>query len=195
MRKRPKNSLTHKILKAISIGGIVLIAASSPYFGLAFFKGIRRDLERKKWRDFYAQLKKLQKSKRLNAEQNPDGSFTVTITQLGKDYVARYDLDSLEIKKPESWDGLWRICSFDIPSDKQVARYALIGKFKELGFIMIQKSVWAHPFECREELAVLGKAFNIEPHMYCFMASDFYCHQNNHLKIKFERKNRTILKT
>lgn len=195
MRKRPKDSLTHKILKAVSIGGVVLIAATNPYFGLAFFKGLRGDLERKKWREFYLQLKRLHKTKRLNVEQGPDGSFKVTITQLGKDYVARYDLDSLKIKKPEYWDGLWRFCSFDIPSDKQVARYALLGKLKELGFIMVQKSLWAHPFECREELAVLGRAFSVESYLYCFLASDFDNHQNNYLKIKFERKNGITLKS
>ena len=172
-----------------------MIAATNPYFGLAFFKGIRRDLERKKWRDFYLQLKRLQKTKRLNVEKNLDGSFKVTITQLGKDYVARYDLDSLEIKRPESWDGLWRFCSFDIPSNKQIARYALLNKLKEIGFIMVQKSLWAHPFECREELAVLGRAFNVEPYIYCFMASDFDGHQNNYLKLKFEKKNGEVLKS
>ena len=195
MRKRPKYSLTHKILKAIAIGGVVAIAATNPYFGLAFMKSIRKDLERKKWREFYLQLKKLQKTKRINAEQNPDGSFNVTITQLGKDYVAKYDLHNLEIKKPEFWDGLWRLCSFDIPTKKKVARYALIDKLKELGFIMVQKSLWAHPFECREELAVVGRAFNTEPYMYCFLGSDFDGHQNNYLKIKFEKKNKIFLKT
>ena len=75
-----------------------------------------------------------------------------------------------------------------------MARCALIDKLKELGFIMIQKSVWAHPFECREELTVLGRAFNVESYMYCFMASDFDGHQNNNLKIKFERKNKVMLK-
>ena len=193
MRKRPKDSFAHKILKAVAIGGIVAIAATNPYFGLAFMKGIRKDLERKKWAEFYRELKRLQKTKRLNAEQKPDGSFEVTITQLGKNYVARYDLDSLEVKRPKYWDGLWRFCSFDIPSDKQLARHSLLSKLKELGFIMVQKSLWAHPFECREELAVLAKAFEVEPYMYCFTASDFDGHQNNHLKMKFERKNSTIL--
>ena len=195
MRKRPKNSFAHKILKAIAIGGVVAVAAASPYFGLAFMKGLNRELERKKWREFYKELNRLKKTKRINVVQKPDGSFEVTITQLGKDYVARYDLDSLEIKRPESWDGLWRMCSFDIPAKKQAARYALIGKLKELGFVMVQESLWTHPFECREELAVLAKAFEVEPHVYCFVASDFDGHHNNYLKIKFERKTRIVLRT
>ena len=193
MRTRTKNSLSYKILKAIAIGGIVAIAATSPYFGLAFMKGIRRDLERKKWWEFQKALKRLQRTKRLNAEQNPDGSFTVTITQLGKDYVARYDLDSLTIDKPKEWDGLWRICSFDIPTDKQAGRSALLSKLKELGFIMIHKSVWAHPFECREQLAVLARAFEIEQYVYVFTASDFDGHHDHYLKRKFERQNDAIL--
>jgi len=193
MRKRAKNSLSHKILKAIAIGGVVAVAATNPYFGLAFMKGIQKDLERKKWWEFQKQLKRLQREKRLNAEENPDGSFTVTITQLGKDYVARYDLDSLMINKPEEWDGLWRICSFDIPTDKQAGRFSLLSKLKELGFIMIQKSVWAHPFECREQLAVLARAFEIEKYVYVFTASDFDGHHDLYLKRKFERQNDAVL--
>ena len=193
MRKRTKHSLSHKILKAIAIGGVVAVAATNPYFGLAFMKGIRKDLERKKWWEFQKALKRLQRTKRLNAEQNSDGSFTVTITQLGKDYAARYDLDSLTIDKPKEWDGLWRVCSFDIPTDKKAGRYALLSKLKELGFIMIQKSVWAHPFECREQLAVLARAFEVEKCVYVFTASDFDGHHNLYLKRKFERQNNTIL--
>ena len=145
MRKRAKNSLAHKILKAVAVGGIVAVAATNPYFGLAFMKGIRKDLERKKWWEFQRELKRLQRTKRLNAEQNPDGSFTVTITQLGKDYVARYDLDSLIIDKPKEWDGLWRIIILDLPEDRKPERESLRYLLKKANFVCIKNTVWISP--------------------------------------------------
>ena len=105
---------------------------------------------------------------------------------MGKEIVARYDLDNLRVGKPDQWDGLWRIFIFDIPADKR-GRHYLIMKLKELGFIMIQKSVWAHPFECREQLAVICKAFEIEPYVLSFIASDM--DDDKRIRQNFEKLN------
>ena len=170
---------------------MVLIAATSPYFGIGLIKGIKYELRRKKWRQFYNDLYRLKRQKRISVNQNPDGSYAVTITQIGKDWVGKYDLDTLEIKKPEEWDGFWRFFTFDIPAKKKAARYALLNKLKELGFIMVQRSLWAHPYECREELAVIAKAFEVEPHVHFFVAHDF--DQDWRLRDLFKRYNGVTL--
>jgi DNA-binding transcriptional regulator PaaX len=123
--------------------------------------------------------------------QKANGSYEVTLTNLGSKVAARYWLDDLEIKKPEQWDGFWRFIAFDIPSKNpksKLARYSLLKKLKELGFIMVQRSLWVHPYECREELAVIAKAFEVEPYIHFFVAHDF--DKDFELRRKFKKYNR-----
>ena len=131
----------------------------------------------------------MQRKNRLNVAENADGTFTLTITQVGQNILKKYDLDNLKIEAKDAWDGGWRVIAFDIPKNKKNARQALLSKLKELGFIMIQKSIWAHPFECRRELAIIAKAFEIEPHVYSFEAWGFDNINYRRLKEKFEFQN------
>ncbi len=190
-RIKIKNSFSHKLLKALAISGAVLIAGTSPYFGLGLIRGIKSELERKKWREFYIALSKLKRQKRINVNQNQDGSYTVEITNLGTKVIEKHELDSLIIKKPVKWDGLWRFISFDIPAKKKWTRQVLLAKLKELNFIMVQKSLWAHPYECYFELAVICKAFAIERFVYIFTVSN--CNNERILRRKFQQKDGTRL--
>jgi len=187
-----KESFSYKLLKALAVGGSVVLASSNPYFGLRIGEAFKRELDRKKWGEFHREINKLRNKKRINVSQNPDGSYNVEITNLGKKLVGRYDLDELTIKNPKQWDGFWRFCSFDIPGSKKQARQALLSKLKELGFIMAQKSLWTHPFECREELAVIAKAFEVEPYIHFFVAHDL--DKDMLLRKKFANKTGIDLK-
>ena len=186
-----KESFSYKLLKTLALGGSILIAASSPYFGLKILQGIGQESSRKSWRQFYNELYRLRRQKRINVSQNPDGSYNVIISNLGKKLVEKHELDDLEIKRPERWDGFWRFLSFDIPSNKKLARYSLLNKLKELGFIMAQNSLWAHPFECRKELAVIAHAFEVQSHVCFFVAHE--ADNDSWLREKFEKRNRMIL--
>jgi len=171
-----QNSFARKLLKLLAFSGAVIIAASSPYFGLGLARGIQKEIARKKWRQFYNDLYRLRRQKRINVVQKPNGSYEVTITSLGSKMAKTYELDDLQIKKPEQWDGFWRFIAFDIPSKNpksKLARQCLINKLRDVGFVMVQKSLWVHPYECREELAVIARAFEVEPYVYFFVAHDF----------------------
>ena len=109
---------------ALAIGGSTILAASNPYFGIKAIGAIRRELDKKNWRKFYKELDRLRNKKRISVSQNPNGSYNVEITNLGKNLVNRYNLDELTVKKPDQWDGFWRFCSFDIPGPKKHARQA-----------------------------------------------------------------------
>ncbi|HEY4474456.1 MAG TPA: hypothetical protein VJC06_00845 [Candidatus Paceibacterota bacterium] len=191
-RKKFKESFSYKLLKALAMGGSIVLASSNPYFGLKIGEAFKRELSRKKWGEFHKEINKLKRKKRINVSQNSDGSYNVEITNLGKNLVSKYNLDDLIIKQPEQWDGFWRFCSFDIPGPKKQARQALLFKLKELGFVMAQKSLWTHPFECREELAVIAKAFEVEPYIHFFVAHDL--DKDTLLRKKFADKTGTYLK-
>ena len=135
-RKKFKESFSYKLLKALAMGGSIVLASSNPYFGLKIGEAFKRELSRKKWGEFHKEINKLKRKKRINVSQNSDGSYNVEITNLGKNLVSKYNLDDLIIKQPEQWDGFWRFCSFDIPGPKKQARQALLFKLKKLGFFI-----------------------------------------------------------
>ncbi|MDO8495314.1 MAG: hypothetical protein Q7S32_02180 [bacterium] len=184
-------SFTHKLLKAVALSGTIVIVASNPYFGLYLFKGIQKELKRRKWRQFYNTLHQLKRQKRLDIFHNNDGTYKVELTDLGKKVVHQYDLNSLNIPKQEKWDGRWRFFSFDIPVHKKEARAALLGKLKELGLILVQRSLWAHPFECRKELMIIAKAFEVESHVLYIAAQEVS--GGEWLRVKFNKQNQTML--
>ena len=191
-RKKFKESFSYKLLKALAMGGSIVLASSNPYFGLKIGEAFKRELSRKKWGEFHKEINKLKRKKRINVSQNSDGSYNVEITNLGKNLVAKYNLDDLVVKQPDQWDGFWRFCSFDIPGVKKQARQALLSKLKELDFIMAQKSLWTHPFECREELAVIAKAFEVKPYIHFFVAHDL--DKDGFFRRKFSEKSGIYLK-
>ena len=43
-------------------------------------------------------------------------------------------------------------------------------KLKEMGFLMIQKSIWVNPYDCMNEIAYLRNIFEIEPYVKIVLA-------------------------
>ena len=58
---------------------------------------------------------------------------------------------------------------FDISQVKKIYREAFRGKLKELGFYQFQKSVWAHPFDCRPEIDLLRTFFGLSEKELCLV--------------------------
>ena len=46
---------------------------------------------------------------------------------------------------PRSWDGKWRIISFDVPGEYRVERDQIRALLKEFNFYLLHKSVWISP--------------------------------------------------
>jgi len=103
---------------------------------------------------------------------NKDGTTALTLTADGKEKILKYNLDILEIKKQNKWDGLWRIVIFDIPESKKRARDALSLKFKNMGMLAIQKSVFLCPYECKDEIDFVVEFFGLKPFVRFIIAKD-----------------------
>lgn len=63
------------------------------------------------------------------------------------------------------WDRRWRIVIFDIPQELHRNRVALGRKLKNLGFYMLQKSVFVFPHPCEEELGYIGGELEISDYI------------------------------
>ncbi|MDP2933096.1 MAG: CRISPR-associated endonuclease Cas2, partial [bacterium] len=164
MKYIKRHSLTGQILKGLAAAGLLMIAASNPYSILYLIKGFkgRNENEKERWRKFYRSLNYLDKRGYVKLTEKGDGNLEARLTRLGRTSVERINFDELELPKPGKWDGKWRLVIFDIPNRQHKNRLAFAHKLKELGFIMVQKSVWAYPFECHKEVAFVRRFYEVD---------------------------------
>lgn len=78
------------------------------------------------------------------------GNVFLELTSGGKNKMRRrFPLFPMAGKK---WDGIFMIVIFDIPEKQRVVRDNLRDKLRELGFGMLQESVWISPYHFEEDL-------------------------------------------
>ena len=91
--------------------------------------------------------------------------MSVFLTEKGRERVLTFDDTKMRIEKPSRWDGKWHVVLFDIPEKHKLAREALRSKLRELGFHQWQRSVFVHPYPCREQVDFISAFFNVRTHV------------------------------
>lgn len=169
-----KNSLSVRVLKALAVGGMLVLAASNPIFAMNLPGNISQLLKerdtRKKREKLFRALSYLRSRKFVEFKGLPEGKTKVKITSAGQEFIGVADFDNLEIEKPPVWDKKFRLVIFDIPKYKHAQSTAFSRKLKEMGFYMVQKSVWLHPYDCTNEVIYLRDTFEIEPYVKILLA-------------------------
>lgn len=158
--KKPKSEIVKDILSWLAIGTAVSIAVTSPYFGINLMRQFPRWRKYKK-RKVHDTFKRLRIKGCITIERK-NHQIYISLTEEGKKMAGWLQINSLSIKRPKKWDRNWRIVIFDIAQLKRIYRDALRSKLKELGFYPLQKSVWAHPFDCRDEIKLLKEFFGLK---------------------------------
>lgn len=155
--KKPRSEIVKDVLMALLVSGMVCIAATSPYFGTNLIKGFkyRKKYPKKKVYDTFYKLKR----NGFIRTKSQKGQIYIFLTEKGKKKAGWLQVDELKIKKPKKWDKKWRLVAFDISQPKFIYREALRGKLKELGFFQLQKSIWIHPFNCKDEISLIKDFF------------------------------------
>ena len=160
-----RDSTAVKILKGVAIAGMVVVAASSPYFVPNLLRAIDRNKRKKEWRTLNQSLRYLKSRGYVRfLKETPEGA-QVEITRAGQRVVKHIDIASLKLGPSAKWDQKWRVIVFDVPNYKNKNRTAFRERIKELGFWQAQKSVWVYPHECREAVMLLRKFYDIEQHV------------------------------
>ena len=168
---RKLGPVSKKILLLLG-GGLALSLTRRPdvYFSIA--KNIAKEWKKINERSLREAIKNLYKSKMVDYKENSDGTVNLVLAEGGKSKILKYNLDKIEIKKPIQWDKLWRLVIFDIPEDKNIGRKALAAKLKELGFYPMQKSVFIHPYECKDEIDFITEIFELAPYVRFLRVKD-----------------------
>jgi len=157
--RKPKSEIAKDILISLIIGGIIAVAATSPYFIINLVKGFKK-LEKYPNKKIYDTFYKLKKQGLVNFYEK-NNQIYISLTEKGRKKAGWMQIDALKIEKPKRWDGKWRILLFDIAEMKRAYREALRGKLKELNFQLFQKSAWINPYDCTKEINLLKSFFGL----------------------------------
>jgi len=149
-------------------GGLILGLTKRPDKYFKIVKKISKEWQKINERSLRTAIQKLYQSKLIDFKEKSDGTVSMTLTNNGKKKIIQFNLDLIEIKKPKQWDRLWRLVIFDIPEEERRGRNALAVKLKELGFYPLQKSVFIHPYECKNEVDFIVELFNLRPYVRLF---------------------------
>jgi len=94
----------------------------------------------------------------------------VSLTDKGKQRLRDVYMEDVMIAEPKTWDGLWRVVSFDIPRDKRNERYEFLEQLRRLGFVRSLQSMWVFPYPCTEQIYAIATLIGIEKNMMIFEA-------------------------
>jgi len=88
----------------------------------------------------------------------------IRLTSKGKEKIQRdFSLVRFQNKK---WDKKWRVVIFDIEEKRKKQRDQLREKLKELGFGMIQESVWISPYDIVVDFREFIKTIGLEDNVF-----------------------------
>lgn len=176
-------TIQKKILLLL-FGGLALGLSRSPrgYYRILHevekeWRAIDKDaLMRSIWRLYDSRL--------IEEKENVDGSITMVLSEKGKKKALTYNTEKIYIKKPEKWDGRWRVIAFDIPERQGKARRAFSFHMKRIGCKEFQKSIFIHPYHCDDEIDFLIELYQLRPYVRKMVVETF--DNELHFKKKFK---------
>lgn len=178
-----RSEIKQKILLLL-LAGVALGLSRSPKNYFRILNSISKEWKEIDRNKLVRIVREFYRDRIIDYRENKDGMVEIILTKDGRQKALKYQIDEIKIKKPEKWDGKWRMVIFDIPEKKKKAREALRNKLRELGFRELQKSVLVFPYECEDEIDFIVEVFEIRPYVR-FMRVDSFTNEEQ-LKIKFK---------
>ncbi|OGZ96600.1 MAG: CRISPR-associated endonuclease Cas2 [Candidatus Sungbacteria bacterium RIFCSPLOWO2_02_FULL_51_17] len=156
--------IQHKILILLASGAALGLSTSPK----SFFKIIT--LVGKEWQsinryNLRRAIAGLYENRLITVKERSGKEVTLTLTDTGRRRVLSYKFDEMTIARPEQWDKKWRIVLFDIPEHQKKIRDAFRHHLKRLSFFELQKSVFVHPYECKNEIDFLIEFYQARRHI------------------------------
>lgn len=163
-RNKTTSGFVDGVLNTLVNGGVLATAVAAPNALKSLDKPLRlylKKMDKRAREREYSRLLRYMKQQGLIKYSTKDYEHGVQLTKKGEARVREVELENLKIKKPRRWDNTWRVVLFDIPEQYKYGRDHLSAKLKQLGFIQLQKSVWVHPFPCKDEVSAVVLQYNI----------------------------------
>lgn len=165
------------------LGGVALGLPGPPIRYSRVLKEIGKEWKKINQRELYRAIRKLYESKLIHYTENKDGSISIILNREGRKIALRYKLKEMTISAPKFWDKKWRVVLFDVPEKQKRLRDVLRYYFKNMGMIELQKSVFVHPYDCKNEIDFIIELHNARKYVRFIEA--FHIDNELHLKKKF----------
>lgn len=159
-----KGVIQQRILLLL-LGGLALSLSRSPRAQFKILKGMVKEWKNIPEANIRRAINSLYASKLVGTTANQDGTVTLFLTDRGKKTALTYNVNTMKIKRPATWDGKWRVVVSDIPEKKKKARTAFRDHLLRIGFYPLQRSVFVCPFECRNEVEYIIELHQIRPYV------------------------------
>jgi len=155
-----------KILILLTGGGALSLARSSNQY-YKMIRRIRKEWQKVNQQNFNRSIRGLAKEKLVEEKTLADGSFKLVLTLNGRRQARALNIigNSINFKKPERWDGRWRIVLFDIPEKNRLFRDVLRAHLYRLEFFKLQNSVFVSPHPFEKAILDLVAVYAAEPHV------------------------------
>ena len=160
-KKRKMRSPFKRKALLLLTSGLALGLTHSPRTQKYIFKSLAREWKNIDKQYLYKIIHEFKNERLVDYRENKHGTVEIVLTEKGKKKALSFKIDEMKIRKPIRWDKKWRVVMFDIPEKRRWGRDAIREKLKNLGFYELQKSVFIHPFNCRDEIDFVIEYFQI----------------------------------
>lgn len=161
-RTTQRTTLINGLLRVIALGGMTTAALIAPGTVSALDRSLRKYLQKLDDAEAKRELSNALTYIRYHKLVSEDYLHGLSLTDKARNRLALKDIRDLTISIPKIWDGTWRIIFFDIPEKHKTQRDGFAARIRDLGFAVLQRSVFIHPYPCREEVATLASHFEVD---------------------------------
>ncbi|MBI4094001.1 CRISPR-associated endonuclease Cas2 [Candidatus Kaiserbacteria bacterium] len=155
-RRRTRRGLVERaIIGTLAVGGMLTITMMAPKV-LSLLKREHLDYvmpadPKQRLRETMSRMKR---KGWIRFEQTGDKRYP-RLTARGHKQIGQISLGTIAIRKPLRWDRRWRMVIFDIEERRKNDRAKIRYLLQKLGFLRLQNSVWVHPHDCEEIVALI----------------------------------------
>ncbi|MCR4325429.1 MAG: CRISPR-associated endonuclease Cas2 [Patescibacteria group bacterium] len=150
-----RGSIERAVIGTLLVGGMLTVGIMAPkVLGLMRKEHVNAVLPQDPKQRLRETLWRLKRKGMVAFEKRGDKNYPY-LTKRGVARAEHLKIGSVSIPKPFRWDRRWRIVIFDIPQDKSALRDRIRSVLLNLGFYKLQHSVWVHPHDCEEIVALL----------------------------------------
>ncbi|TSC71371.1 MAG: phenylacetic acid degradation operon negative regulatory protein [Parcubacteria group bacterium Gr01-1014_70] len=150
--------LSDIVLASIAVAGVLSVALIAPN-AVKLLKYVK--LKKKPTYDLPYRipetLRRLEKQGIITIVHDDMFSARAVLTEQGRQLLLKkknaHAISRFE--KPKQWDGKWRFVIFDVKEKRRTRRDRFRDELKQIGFLRVQNSVWAFPYECSDLISLL----------------------------------------
>lgn len=163
MRRSEATSVIMESLLKLAVAGTTLtLALLAPNAMIALEKPLKKYLDKLDDRGKQREVRRVLSYMKSQGLVKATYDHGLQITERGREKLGQLTFDNLQITPPQQWDHKWRIVFYDIPEERKSGRDALTRKLRDIGFFQLQRSVFIHPFPCRQVIEHVTAACNVD---------------------------------